>query len=288
MDIDLIRTFLAICENRSFTGAARQVGRTQSAVSLQVKRMEESLGRTLFIRDKSPIELTAHGQKFVQHARRILTTYDEAMANFDREEVVGSVVLGVPGNYTPRILPTVLREFVEIHPSARVDIVVEESPVLARRLAEGAIDMAFLTKGLVDTNDKEVVIREPMRWVVAKGSDAHLRDPLPLAIWSENDCSTDWMRAALGKMKRPYRFAATSPDNLGLVTVIGAGLAVSAVTECSVQPGMLVLAEADGFAPLPILELVLERAPARRSRLVNRLRSHLVSTFRNQQTVFPE
>lgn len=279
MDIDLIRTFIAICEARSFTAAARQVGRTQSAISLQVKRMEDRLGRSLFIRDKLPVELTPHGEKFLGYARRILATYDEAMSAFDRGAVTGSVVLGVPGNYTRRILPTVLREFVEFHPDARVDVVVEESRLLARRLAEGTIDMAFLTDGLVPTSEREVALREPMRWVVARDSDAHSLDPLPLAIWSEEDSSTQWMLEALAVMKRAHRFVATSPDNHGLLVVIGAGLAVSALTECSVTEEMRVLTERDGFAPLPVLNLKLERAVGRRSPLVERLRTHLVTTF---------
>ncbi len=280
MDIDLIRTFITICETRNFTAAARDLGRTQSAISLQVKRMEDRVGRPLFRRDRSPVELTAHGRKFLPHATRILETYEEAMAEFAGETVTGSVVLGVPGNYTPRILPAVLRQFVTIHPSARVDILVEESTSLARRLQDGSVDMAFLTMGLVNTEETEVIIREPMRWVVAQDSEAHLQDPLPLAVWSEEDSSTGWMRQALAQMNRSYRFAATSADNLGLLTVISAGLAVSAITDCSIQPGFRILSEAEGFTSLPVLNLVLERSATRRSRLADRLRAHLIAAFR--------
>lgn len=279
MDIDLIRTFLAICETGSFTAAARVVGRTQSAVSLQVKRMEDRLGRPLFIRDRIPVELTPHGEKFTGFARRILATYNEAMAAFDRDAVAGSVLLGVPGNYTRRIVPTVLREFVDVYPEARVDVVIEESPVLARKLGEGSIDMAFLTEGLAPTTERQVALREPMCWVVARHSDVHNLDPLPLAIWSEDDMSTRWMLDALDVMGRPHRVVATSPDNHGLAVVIGSGLGVSAITECSVTDEMRVLTEADGFAPLPVLELKLERAAGRKSAVIERLRAHLLATF---------
>ena len=104
MDIDLLKTFVAICDSKSFTAAARQVGRTQSAVSLQMRRLEESLGRPLFLRGAPGATLTEHGVLLLPNARRILAAVNEALVSFDRATVEGIVVVGMPDDYAPRIL----------------------------------------------------------------------------------------------------------------------------------------------------------------------------------------
>jgi DNA-binding transcriptional LysR family regulator len=277
MDIDLIRTFEAICETRSFTAAARQVGRTQSAVSLQMKRLEEQIGRSLFIRG-NPVELTPHGEQFSVHARRILDAYDDAMVAFDRRSVEGTVVLGLPSDYAPRILPLVLRRFVATYPLARVDIAIDESRHLVRRLAEGAVDLAFVTKGQGPTSSEEPVFREPVVWV-GPLNDTHLADPVPLAIWSEDAITTRWMTEGLDNIGRNHRIAVTSPDITGLRAAVEAGLAVSVMAGCSVTERMHMLGAAEGFPTLPILDVMLERAHLKKSPVIDRLEQHLRQAF---------
>lgn len=279
MDIDLIRTFEAIRETRSFTAAARQVGRTQSAVSLQMKRLEDQLGRSLFIRGRNPVELSPHGEQFSIYARRMLAAYDDALAAFDRRSVEGTVVLGLPSDYAPRILPLVLQRFVSIYPLARVDIAIDESRHLVRRLAEGAVDLAFVTKGQGPTNSVEPVFREPVVWV-GPLNDVHLDDPLPLAIWSEDAITTRWMTEGLDGIGRNHRIAVTSPDITGLRSAVEAGLAVSVMASCSVTEKMRVLGSAEGLPPLPILDVMLERAHLKQSPVIDRLEQHLREAFR--------
>ena len=278
MDTDLIRTFEAIRETGSFTAAARQVGRTQSAVSLQMKRLEDQIGRPLFIRSRNPVELTPHGEQFSVYARRILEAYDDAMRAFDRRTVEGVVVLGLPSDYAPRILPLVLQRFVAIYPMARVDVVIDESRHLVRRLAEGAVDLAFVTQGQGPTRSAEPVFREPVVWVGSL-DDTHLADPLPLAIWSEDAVTTRWMTDGLDSIGRSYRIAVTSPDITGLRAAVEAGFAISVMAGCSVTERMRVLGSADGFPPLLTLDVMLERAHLKQSPVIDRLEQHLREAF---------
>ena len=278
MDIDLLRTFEAIRETGSFTAAADRVGRTQSAVSLQMKRLEDRLGVPLFVRDRGPVTLTPHGEKLAAHARRILSACDDALGAFDRQSVEGAVVLGLPSDYAPRILPLVLEQFVAVYPQARVDIVIDESRHLVRRIAEGAVDLAFVTRGQGPTASSAPVFREPVVWVGPLG-DTHLTDPLPLAIWSEDAITTRWMSEALDRAGRRFRITATSPDITGLRWMVEAGFAITVMAGCSVTERMRVLGEAEGFPPLLPLDVMLERAHLKGSAVIDRLEQHLRAAF---------
>lgn len=165
MEIDLLRTFLTIYDLGSFTGAARKVGRTQSAVSQQMRRLEESLGRPLFVRTATSISLTEHGVMLLERARTIVESVDEARALFDRGSVEGVVVLGMPDEYAPRLLQLVCREFAALYPAATLDLVFDESRGLVTRLAEGSVDIAFITEGEGPVADGPVLFRDRIVWV---------------------------------------------------------------------------------------------------------------------------
>jgi DNA-binding transcriptional LysR family regulator len=180
LDLDLLRTFVAICDAQTFTAAARRVGRTQSAVSLQMRRLEDSLGRPLFVRGKPRPVLTEHGALLLAHARRILACVAEARLAFDQAAVEGVVVLGMPDDYAPR-MSLVLRSFSELYPAATVDLVIDQSRHLVRHLAEGSVDLAFVTAGEGSVSGAPA-FRDRMVWTAAATGDVHLCDPLPVAI----------------------------------------------------------------------------------------------------------
>lgn len=282
MDIDLLKTFMAICETRSFTGAARQVGRTQSAVSLQMRRLETSLGRPLFRRSGNRVTLTEHGQLLVGYARDILGRTSEAMAAFGRGEIEGVVVLGLPEDYAPRILNSVLRSFAELYPHATVDIVMDESRSLVHRLAEGSVDLAFVTEGEGPTSSGAVAFHDRIVWVGPADRDLHLRDPLPVALWDRTDSYGQEIIGALDAMNRRYRVAVLSRNMTGLRAAVTAGLAVTVMVGSSVTAGMRRLGPAEGFPELRPLSIRLERTHQRSSPIINRLEAHLVTHFQTE------
>lgn len=279
MDIDLLKTFLAICDARSFTAAARQVGRTQSAVSLQMRRLEDSLGRPLFRRSGAGVTLTEHGELLVGHARDIVGRTAEAMAAFGRGEVEGVVVLGLPEDYAPRILSSVLQRFAELYPRATVDVVIDESRSLVQRLAEGSVDLAFVTDGEGPPSKAPVAFRDRIVWVGPAEGALHHLDPLPVALWDRSDSYGQEIIGALAAMERRYRVAVLSRNMTGLRTAVTAGLAVTVMVGSSVTTGMRRLGPEDGFPDLRPLAIRLERTHRRTSTIVDRLESHLLAHF---------
>lgn len=282
MDIDLLKTFMAICETRSFTGAARQVGRTQSAVSLQMRRLESTLGRPLFQRGGGRIALTEHGELLVGYARDILGRTEEAKAAFGRGEIEGVVVLGLPEDYAPRILKSVLQSFAELYPHATVDIVIDESRNLAQRLAEGSVDLAFVTEGEGPVGNGAVAFQDRIVWVGPAARDLHLSDPLPVALWDRTDSYGQEIIGALDAMKRRYRVAVLSRNMTGLRAAVTAGLAVTVMVGSSVTAGMRRLGPAEGFPELRRLSIRLERTHQRSSPIISRLEAHLVTHFQTE------
>jgi DNA-binding transcriptional LysR family regulator len=278
MDLDLLRTFIAICDTKSFTAAARQVGRTQSAVSLQIKKLEDSLGRPLFQRGAPGAVLTEHGAMLAPNARRILAAVDETMASFDRTTVEGVFVVGMPDDYAPRILVPTLKAFGALYPLASVDIVIDESRTLVKRLAEGSVDLAFVTEGEGPMSDGPAAFEDEMVWVAPRLGDIHLHDPLPIAVWDDDqDTYSNYMRARMEELARPYRIVVMARSMTGLKAAVASGLAVSAMMRSSVTGDMRELTAREGFPPLARLRVRLERAHMKQSAVVDTLRQALLA-----------
>jgi DNA-binding transcriptional LysR family regulator len=279
MDIDLLRTFVAICDTKSFTSAARNVGRTQSAVSLQMRRLEESLGRPLLLRGASGVTLTEHGVLLLDPAREILRKVDEARALFDRGSVEGVVVLGLPDDYAPRILSRVLRSFTELYPAATIDLVIAESRQLVKHLVEGSVDLAFITEGEGPIKGGPIAFVDRMVWVAPANGDLPMRDPVPIAVWDESDGYARRMLPALKAMGRDYRIVIIARSMTGLRGAVTAGLAMTAMMSSSVTDAMRQLGDEDGFPPLAELGVRLERAHLRKSPVIDRLEAHLLASL---------
>lgn len=279
MDIDYLRTFTAICDLGSFTAAARRVGRTQSAVSLQIRRIEEQLGRPIFARAKGTIELTPHGESFLSAARRIIATYDDALRSFDRSSIAGTVVLGLPEDYAPRILTAGLAGFADLYPDARLDLLLDESKRLSRLIVDGTVDLAFVTAGEGVAHDGTEVFTDRLVWVGPADARLHLREPLPIAIWREDDTYARIIFDALAREGRPCRVATQTRSMAGLRAVISSGLAITVMVESSKTADMVELTPEDGFPALPQVTIKLVKALKRRAPVIDRLEQHLLNLF---------
>lgn len=284
LEPELLRSFLAIAETGSFTAAALRVNRTQSAVSMQIKRLEELLGRELFARGGRGAELTRDGELLVAHARRILDAHREALAAFDRAALAGEVTLGAPDDYASTFLPRILARFAEDHARVHVELVCRPSAELARCLAEGTVDLALLTQGSGERTGR-VVHREPLVWVTSARHRAHERDPLPLAVFQPGCLFRRAMAERLAACGRASRVAFTSVSVAGVRAALESGLAVSALLRGTVRPGLRILDERDGFPPLPEVGIVLARASEEPSPPVERLEQAILAHFREVQVL---
>jgi DNA-binding transcriptional LysR family regulator len=278
LEPDLLRTFIAIAETGSFTAAARRVHRTQSAVSMQIKRLEEGLGRSLFEREGRSSGLTAHGEILLDHARRILRAHQEALAAFDAQAVQGHVRVGSPDDYASTFLPGILARFAQTHPRVHVEVICESSIDLLGRLAAGEVDLALVTQGTGESGGV-VVHREPLVWVTSAHHCAHEDDPLPLAVFEPGCCFRRHATERLAAIGRQARIAYTSLSVAGIYAALDAGLACSVLMRSNVRPGLRVLTEAEGFPKLPDIGVTLQRSPHAAGRLIDRLEQHMLDTF---------
>jgi DNA-binding transcriptional LysR family regulator len=282
MEIDYLRTFASICDLGSFTAAARQVGRTQSAVSLQIRRIEDLLGRPLFERSKGNITLTQHGEIFLVSARRIITAYDEALRSFDRSSIEGTVVLGLPEDYAPRILTAGIAGFTELYPQATLDLLLDESKQLSRSIVNGTVDLAFITTGEGVPHQGSDVFQDRVVWVGPIDGALHLRDPLPVAVWREDDTYAQMMIDALQREGRSYRITTHTRSMAGLRAAVTSGLAVTVMVESSKTSDMIELLPEDGFPKLRSVTVKLVKGRKRKAPVIDRLEQHLLNMLQAQ------
>ncbi|MEI8146055.1 MAG: LysR substrate-binding domain-containing protein [Alphaproteobacteria bacterium] len=280
LDIDQLRTFIAIVETGSFTRAAEVVHKTQSAVSMQMKRLEDRIGKPIFERDGRASKLTEDGSRLLDYARRIVKLNMEAVSAFTVAELTGRVRLGVPDDYADRYLPEILARFSRSNPRAEVTVVCEPSPMLVECLKANDLDLAIITHSR-EKGPAEIFRREQLLWVTSTRSSVHLDTPVPLAVGRP---TCDWRRNAcerLDAVGRSYRILYASWNSTAVGAAVMAGLAVAVLPESALRPGMRVLQAADGFPPLPAVNIGLLRNPHEHSALANALADHIIAGLDN-------
>src|SRR6202166_2460876 len=181
LDVDQLRTFIAIVESGSFTRAADVVHKTQSAVSMQMKRLEERLERPIFARDGRASKLTEDGERLLDYARRIVKLNVEALAAFSDFALTGRVRLGVPDDYADRYLPEIMARFSRAYPGVELSVICEPSVDLLERIDANELDLAIVTN-CDGRRPAEAFRRERLLWVSSNRHTTHLETPLPLAL----------------------------------------------------------------------------------------------------------
>jgi len=261
LDLDVLRTFVAIAETGSFTLAANSVFRTPSAVSMQIKRLEELLGVSVFARDARSVSLTQDGQMLLGYARRLLALNREAVAKFIVPDISGVVRLGSPDDYGERVLPNVLRRFAKTHPSIAVDVTIDMSSNLRRRMTERQLDITLFTVCRNVPADAEVLLTEPVVWAGAKGGSAHMREPLPVSLWEEGCVWRADALDALGREGRDYRVAFMSAHTAGQRAAILADLAIAPLPKSFIGQEIVALGPNEGLPVLSNYNLAMIVAP---------------------------
>src|SRR5271166_3085200 len=268
LDLDLVRTLVLIAEERSFTRAADRVGRTQSAVSLQIQRLEALVGHTLIARSKGGgVELTAHGEELVERGRALLALNDDILQSLHAKTALGVVRLGVATLEDGR-LPDILARFALTHPTASVEISRGASCELVPRLKAGELDLMTCEVGLEPRQWPAVEIwRGRLEWITSDTHGRHLDDPLPLSL-SPGNCpfrppwldECIWRGSALRALERAgrrYKIVSTSANVTGQEAAVLAGLAVTVATVSGLPEGLRPTRPEEGLPALPEVSLLL-------------------------------
>ena len=280
LDIDQLRSLIAIADTGSFTRAAEKVFKTQSAVSMQMKRLEEQLGRPIFHKEGRGARLNEDGDRLLSYARRIVGLSSECVATFSDAVLSGRVRLGVPDDYADRYLPEILARFTRSNPRVEVTVVCEPTPMLVDRLLGGDIDLAIVTLSKT-LESGEVVRHERLLWVTSARHSVHEETPLPLAL-GRPTCG--WRQAAterLDAVGRSYRVLYASWNSSAVGAAVLSGLAVGVLPESAIRPGMRVLLPSEGFAPLPEVHIALMRSKHADASIVDALSTQIIDSLDN-------
>ncbi|OYZ97269.1 MAG: hypothetical protein B7X99_14365 [Rhizobiales bacterium 17-65-6] len=265
LEITLLRTFVMLVQEQSVTRVARKLNRTQPAISLQVKRLEEAAGRPLFEPDLRHLRLSRHGEMLLPYARTVLRMHEEACLRLAAEEIEGRVTLGCPDLYAAFLLPETLASFRASYPGVEVTVRCALSRQLAQDMTDGVIDIAIATRmpGVAPKVGRGTVLRaEPLVWLGAADGTAHLEDPLPLAMLPDGNLYRDYALAGLNEQGRPWRIACVSESIAGLQAMALADAAIIVLADSVRSTGLVRLGAADGLPTLPSVDLILwERQP---------------------------
>lgn len=275
LDIDVLRTLAVAMDLGGFSKAAERLGRSQSAVSLQMRRLEERVGRPLFRREGRGLALTDAGDVVLGYARQILELNDQAVAAARGIAIGGSVRFGVPQDFGDSWLPGVLARFSRAHPSVLIEARVDRANKLVERIAEGGLDLALMW-GNPSVANTVTVQRLPMVWIGPKGYAVPKGAAVPLALFESPCVFRQPAVEALERTQRPWRLAFTSPSLSGLWAAAVAGLGVTVRTTLGLPSPLAVLGKCGNLPKLPQIALSLYTAQPEPPQAVARLREILI------------
>jgi DNA-binding transcriptional LysR family regulator len=278
LDIDVLRTLATAYQLGSFNRAAEQVGRSQSAISQQIHKLEERVGQQLFRKQGRGLALTEAGEVLLTYARRILDLNDEAVNAVTGFAIDGAVRFGMPGDFAETWLPAALGRFKRAHPTARVEATVERNTSLIERLNKGQIDLA-LVLGLENDVRGEVLANFPMAWIGSNNTTLNGGEPVPLAVFEQPCFFRTAAIAALDAARIPWRIEFTSPSLAGLWAAVDAGLGIAVRTSVSAPAHLVNVGSRLRLPKLPSVELSLQSAGRTLAPASARLREILLETL---------
>ncbi len=279
LDLDLLRSFVSVVDAGGFTRAGERVHRTQSTVSQQIRRLEESLGRPLLHRNGKQAIPTEEGERLLSYARRILALAQEARDVVGRPTTDGVVRLGIPEDFAANRLTKLLSKFARSRPGLRLDVRCDLSVNLRRDLDRGEFDLVLMKR---DRGDLGAIASwpEPLHWVTSRSHpiDAQ-RAPMPLAVFPQGCLYRNRAIHALEALGRTWHIAYTSPNFSGVQAAVSAGLGISILPEAAMLAEHRVLTAKEGFPTITNTELALV-ATANASAATRRL-ADLLAEFCN-------
>lgn len=274
LDLDLLRTFTMIAETRALNRAADRVGRSQAAISMQVKRLEEIVNQPLLKRTGRGVLLTGHGERLLLHAQKILRAHDEALAELSGTGLSGTIRFGCPDDYAVVFLPLLLRDFASQHPQVLVEVYCAPTPRLLERLENHTLDIAMISLP-GNTIEEAIIRREPLVWVGAKGGDAAQMEPLQLALSDPDTLDHIAAISELNNAGRPYRLAYASHSVSGLTAVVRSGQAIAVLTQTAVPNDLQILPAESGLPQLPDVSITVKLDSKKPSALVSAFEDHI-------------
>lgn len=276
LDIDVLRAFVTVAETGGFSRAGERLLRSQSAVSLQIKRLEDALGQRLLERTPRSVALTARGDRFLEMARRLVALNDEIVTQANEPDLEGTVRLGTPEDFATSHLPAVLARFAQAHPRVALEVTCDLTLNLLDGFREAAFDLVLVKRELSRSSSGVRVWREPLVWT-AGAVDVDLSGVLPLVV-SPAPCV--YRKRAIDTLEasgRGWRIAYTCSSLAGSLAAVKAGLGVAVLPKEMVPAGLRTI-EPPVLPRLPDTEIALLAANSL-SAPARRLRDHIMRSL---------
>lgn len=287
LDVDSLRTFIACTAASSFAEAGLVVNKSQSTVSMQIRRLEETLGQKLFVKKGRRNQLTSAGIELQEYAERMVRLNDEALGRFGPRAFDGRLRVGTPDDYAEAFLPQVFGRFAAIHPTVEVTIECRPSLEVAALVRAGELDIAIVTleSGI---GAARALHTEPLTWTAPPDRRLELDRPLPLALWQPGCVWRKLTLEALEAAGHPYRIAYSGWNSAALRATVRAGLAVSALPRRFVGAGLRAVPPEAGLPELGAFGIGIVRGRTGPSELIDAFAENVEAAFEALRVSGPE
>lgn len=279
LNIEYLRTFLAVATSHSFTKAAALVNRSQSAVSMQIKRLEDEIGKSLFVRDGKTARLTSDGKLLMSLARGLVRSHDEAVVSLMNAQLEGVIRFGAPEHYTIGILPELLVRFSRIYPEILVKIQSQTSDMVKKGLDSGELDLGLC---IAPDEGGQVLLQEPVVWAASPTFDVKRSPFLPLAV-EEGCIFQDWALRALAEAGVSYRIVYVSQGLSGAFDAARAGLAITPAIRRTIPADLVDIGRETGLPVLPLSNIALHTRSGPLPTYVTCFAEHVIAAFKARQ-----
>lgn len=279
LQIDWLKCFLAVIDRGSLSGAAPDLNRSQSAVSMQLKKLEEALQCELINRSNRQLQLTPQGELLLGYARRMMNLHNEVQMAFHNEELSGRIRLGVPDDYASKYLTPVLKKFAVLHHKVEIELNCEQSTSLIPRVESGDLDLALVSRE--NSRQGTLLFHEPLVWVGSPQFETWNTNPLQIAVYEDTSLAKRSAIQSLALQGKSYRVVYNSSSLAGQIAAVESGLAVAVFTRCSVPSHLKILGSEHGLGPLRPMSVAVYRSKiSLESKAVSYLHDLLISTLR--------
>ena len=276
LQIEYLKTFITLAEVKGFTKTGLRVNKSQSAVSMQIKRLEEEVGRKLFDRVGRTVKLTGEGRVLLKHAVRIVKEHEEAVRALSESDLEGYIRFGSPEHYTAGIVPVLLSGFATIYPDVVVEMQCKNSDEIIDAVEKGELDLGICSQL---HHNEQVIAHDPLVWVVKPGFVMPEHKILPLAVFDAGCIFRSWTLDALEKQGIKYRIVYVSQSASGLIEAVRAGLAIAPVVRSNVPSDLNIIGLEKGLPVLPVSHITLHKNKDKVSDTVECFSEHIIRSF---------
>ncbi|WP_170361932.1 MULTISPECIES: LysR substrate-binding domain-containing protein [Ruegeria] len=278
LDSDLLRTFVAVAEAGSVTDGAARIHRSQSATSLQIKRLESILGQPVFKRHGRGVVLSDAGRLLLPVAHEVTTRLDVALQDISQTAVTGKLRIGVPDDHGRAKLAQIIAAFTRHHPQVELEVTCALSTGFPDAIDKGSLDLAVYEVESPEPHE-ELLFEDPTCWVSSAHREFSVDETLPVAVF---DHACWWRDAAIASLEhraKPYRIVYSSQSVAGVIAAVEAGIAVGLLGRSSLHAGLSIVGETLGFSRTSTSKLVMAAAGSQETGPLDAMKTAIRSAF---------